>query len=90
MEWSVGRPHRVIFHPECRFLALREGSAFGKIRRAMVLARESVLGRMTNLFDGVSIMLRENQSQQSKSEAPDIAGECVARSLRKPRIAVTV
>jgi hypothetical protein len=45
---------------------------------------------MTNLFDGVSIMLRENQSQQSKSEAPDIAGECVARSLRKPRIAVTV
>lgn len=48
----------------------REGILSGKLKRAMIIGKGSLfLGRMTNLFDGVSFLLEANPGQ-SAVEAP--------------------
>lgn len=58
---------------------LREELMDGGIRRAMIVGKGSLfLGRLTNLFDGVSVVIRANGGA---SEAPAVADESQVRSL---------
>ena len=58
---------------------LREELMDGSIRRAMIVGKGSLfLGRLTNLFDGVSVVIRANGGA---SEAPAVADESQVRSL---------
>jgi len=46
----------------------RDDILAGKINRAMVIGKGSLfLGRMTNLFDGVSVMIHANQGNEEAS-----------------------
>lgn len=46
----------------------REDMLAGKIKRAMIIGKGSLfLGRMTNLFDGVSFLIRSNEGAQEQS-----------------------
>ena len=58
---------------------LHEELLNGSIRRAMIVGKGSLfLGRLTNLFDGVSVVIRANWGA---SEAPAVADESQVRSL---------
>jgi hypothetical protein len=42
----------------------------GKIKRAMIIGKGSLfLGRMTNLFDGISFIIQANSSAEAASSA---------------------
>jgi len=48
----------------------RDDMLEGKIKRAMIIGKGSLfLGRMTNLFDGVSVMINANQGIQEEAAA---------------------
>ena len=48
--------------------ALVQDMLAGKIQRAMIIGKGSLfLGRMTNLFDGVSFVIQRNSGAQEKS-----------------------
>jgi hypothetical protein len=48
----------------------REDIMAGKIKRAMIIGKGSLfLGRMTNLFDGISFMIQANSSADSAPAA---------------------
>lgn len=54
---------------------IREELLEGKIKRAMVIGKGSLfLGRMTDLFDGISLIVEPNQglSAQAEMAAEDI------------------
>lgn len=58
----------------------REDILSGKIKNAMIIGKGSLfLGRMTNLFDGVSVLIRANAGEGGETSA----------AARKPRVAVT-
>ncbi len=62
----------------------REGMLRGEINRVMIIGKGSLfLGRMTNLFDGVSFIMEPNSGAE---EAPAVSSEeirrIIARSLR--------
>jgi betaine reductase len=49
--------------------------AAGEIRRAMIVGKGSLfLGRLTNLFDGVSFIVEQNDGQTGGAEVVDQAG----------------
>ena len=48
----------------------REDSLAGKIKKAMIIGKGSLfLGRMTNLFDGISFIIQANSSAQAAAAA---------------------
>lgn len=62
----------------------REDMLSGKVEKAMIVGKGSLfLGRMTNLFDGVSIVLQKSEKAQ---EAQALAGGVVA--AKKPVIGI--
>lgn len=64
----------------------REDILEGRIEKAMIIGKGSLfLGRMTNLFDGVSFVVRKNQGDA----AGDLTGEVASKvSVKKPVIGV--
>ncbi len=59
---------------------VRDAIMAGEIRRAMVIGKGSLfLGRMTNLFDGVSVLLERNPGPQPE-EAADAPGGAPAEA----------
>ena len=64
--------------------ACREDILDGKISRAMIIGKGSLfLGRMTNLFDGISFLIEKNQGVEDKSEiSDDRIKEIIAEALR--------
>jgi betaine reductase len=53
----------------------REDILSGRIKRAMIVGKGSLfLGRMTNLFDGVSFMVQENKGEEKIEEISDSKG----------------
>ena len=54
----------------------REGLTSGSLRRVMIIGKGSLfLGRMTNLFDGVSIMLERNNGGNAEEPPEAAAGD---------------
>ncbi len=63
----------------------REDILDGKIQRAMVVGKGSLfLGRMTNLFDGVSIIVEKNPGleDEEKGVSEEEVRKLVAESMR--------
>ena len=57
----------------------------GKIERAMIVGKGSLfLGRMTNLFDGVSIVIEKNPGKvdEEKGVSEEAIRKLVAESMR--------
>jgi hypothetical protein len=57
----------------------------GNIKRVMIVGKGSLfLGRMTNLFDGVSIVMEKNQGivEESKGVSQDEVRSLVAEAMR--------
>ena len=70
-------PSGVPFMGPCRDLMLA-----GDIERAMVIGKGSLfLGRMTNLFDGVSFVIEANKGQSADSGAGSGVSEAEVRSM---------
>ena len=62
---------------------VRDAIMAGEIRRAMIIGKGSLfLGRMTNLFDGVSVLLERNPGRPA-AEAGE-QGEAAAGAARRP------
>jgi hypothetical protein len=62
-----------------------EDIAKGKVNRVMIVGKGSLfLGRMTNLFDGVSIVMEKNQGivEESKGVSQDEVRSLVAEAMR--------
>jgi hypothetical protein len=56
----------------------------GEYNRAMIVGKGSLfLGRMTNLFDGVSVILERNKGKEDKSVSEDTVKKMIAESMRK-------
>lgn len=59
----------------------------GDKKRAMIVGKGSLfLGRMTNLFDGMSIIIERNSGERATSDNPDLKAEvktAVAKALRE-------
>ncbi|MCL2819488.1 MAG: glycine/sarcosine/betaine reductase complex component C subunit beta [Oscillospiraceae bacterium] len=67
----------------------REDIMSGKINRSMIVGKGSLfLGRMTNLFDGVSFILQKN-SGSSKTENSESAEKTEAKTSVQPKIILT-
>jgi hypothetical protein len=50
----------------------------------MIVGKGSLfLGRMTNLFDGVSVILERNKGKEDKSVSEDTVKKMIAESMRK-------
>lgn len=63
----------------------REDIMNGKIRNAMIIGKGSLfLGRMTNLFDGISFVIEENQANKIQDLEEDKAVDA-----KIPKIAIT-
>lgn len=63
----------------------REDILSGKIKNAMIIGKGSLfLGRMTNLFDGVSILIRKNEGKKEESgvSKAEIQG-LIAKAMRE-------
>lgn len=63
----------------------REDMLAGKIKTAMIVGKGSLfLGRMTNLFDGVSFVIRQNQGQQEQgSVSEEQIKSMIAKALKE-------
>lgn len=62
----------------------REEILAGNIQRAMVVGKGSLfLGRMTNLFDGISFVMQKNSGKQEESVSEDEIKQWIAASLRE-------
>lgn len=65
---------------------MREDMLSGKIKRSMIIGKGSLfLGRMTNLFDGVSIVLEANdgkKGEESQGVSEDTIKKYVAEAMR--------
>ena len=60
----------------------RDDMLAGKIKRAMIIGKGSLfLGRMTNLFDGVSVMINANEG--IKEEAAAVSQEEIKSLIGK-------
>ena len=71
-------PSGVPFLGHCREMMLA-----GEVKRAMIIGKGSLfLGRLTNLFDGVSFVLEANPGQSAQAESVD--------GLKKTRVGLTV
>jgi hypothetical protein len=58
----------------------------GKINRSMIVGKGSLfLGRMTNLFDGVSFIMQKNSGggEESGGVSEDAVRKLIAESLRE-------
>lgn len=66
---------------------IREDMLAGKMNRAMVIGKGSLfLGRMTNLFDGASIVIEANdgkKGEDSKGASEDTIKKYVAEAMRE-------
>ena len=63
----------------------REDIMSGKVKNAMIVGKGSLfLGRMTNLFDGISFVIEENQAKKLQS-----LGEYEEVDTKIPKIAIT-
>ena len=63
----------------------REDMLEGKVERAMIVGKGSLfLGRMTNLFDGVSIVVEKNpgKADEEKGVSEEEVRKLVAESMR--------
>lgn len=61
---------------------MRDDMLEGKLNRAMIVGKGSLfLGRMTNLFDGVSIVVEKNDGKQSGSEGDAQVSKDEIRSM---------
>jgi betaine reductase len=68
----------------------REEMLNGRLNRVMFVGKGSLfLGRMTNLFDGVSIVLERNDGSRLASAAP-VAAEGTAAGKKRVKVAVTI
>ena len=64
----------------------REDIMDGKVKNAMIVGKGSLfLGRMTNLFDGISFVIEENSSKKASL----IEGDEEVVDVKMPKIAVT-
>ncbi|MEG0855631.1 MAG: glycine/sarcosine/betaine reductase complex component C subunit beta [Terrisporobacter sp.] len=65
----------------------REDIMSGKVRNAMIVGKGSLfLGRMTNLFDGISFIVEENQAKKFENIEDDTE---TAVDVKIPKIAIT-
>ncbi|GCF92236.1 glycine/betaine reductase C [Enterococcus florum] len=61
----------------------RQNMLDGKIQRAMFVGKGSLfLGRMTNLFDGISFVLQKNSGVQEEAVSEEQIKQLIAESLR--------
>ncbi len=78
--WAPTQGHIPSGVPYCGFA--RQDILDGKINSAMIIGKGSLfLGRMTNLFDGVSIVIHKNQGKQP--EAAGVSEEQVKGLIAK-------
>ncbi len=55
----------------------------GNINRAMIIGKGSLfLGRMTNLFDGVSFIIQKNTGKKEETVSEDMIKELIAKAMR--------
>jgi hypothetical protein len=55
----------------------------GKVNRAMFVGKGSLfLGRMTNLFDGISFVMQKNSGKQEETVSEDQIKQLIAEALR--------
>lgn len=63
----------------------REGIMNGKVKNAMIIGKGSLfLGRMTNLFDGISFVIEENSSKKFQGLEEDEVAD-----IKIPKVAIT-
>lgn len=83
--WAPTQGHIPSGVPYLEFL--REDMLAGKINRAMLIGKGSLfLGRMTNLFDGASIVIEANdgkKGEDSKGASEDTIKKYVAEAMRE-------
>ena len=64
----------------------REDILAGKVRRAMIIGKGSLfLGRMTNLFDGVSFVIQANSGEEKKETgvSEDEVKHMIAKAMKE-------
>ncbi len=80
--WAPTQGHIPSGVPYCGFVVedLKQGS---DMKRAMVIGKGSLfLGRMTNLFDGISFVIEQNTGETNEAVSKDEINKIIASSLK--------
>lgn len=82
--WAPTQGHIPSGVPYCGFAI--EDLTKGNLNRAMIVGKGSLfLGRMTNLFDGVSVILERNNGEDDQKEtiSKDMINKMIAKAMRE-------
>ncbi len=81
--WAPTQGHIPSGVPYCGFVGedLKQGSP---MKRAMIIGKGSLfLGRMTNLFDGISFLIEQNTGETETAVSKDEINKIIASSLKQ-------